>query len=92
MVLFSLKNVDIDSMLKELNLLDEDVVFPEVEAEPVKGTGEENQEADIAIEPKVELDKEYKEITFINCNGRLEGDKVVLTDIEPFGFVGFEVK
>ena len=48
--------------------------------------------ADTAIEPKVELDKEYKEITFINCNGRLEGDKVVLTDIEPFGFVGFEVK
>ena len=48
--------------------------------------------ADTAIEPVVELGKEYSEIEFVNCNGRLEGDNVYLTDISPFGFVFFEVK
>lgn len=44
------------------------------------------------IEPIVELSKEYSEIVFINCDGILDGDKVYLTDISPFGFVAFEVK
>ena len=48
--------------------------------------------ADPVIEPQVELDSEYKDITFINCNGRLEKNKLVLTDIAPFGFAGFEVR
>jgi len=48
--------------------------------------------ADIVIEPVVELAEEYSEIEFINCNGRIDGDKVYLSDISPFGFVGFEVK
>lgn len=48
--------------------------------------------ADTAIEPIVELDKKYSEIAFLNCDGRLDGDKVYLSDIPPFGFVGFEVK
>lgn len=48
--------------------------------------------ADTAIEPIVELDKKYEKIQFINCNGRLDGDKVHLTDIQPFGFVAFEVR
>lgn len=48
--------------------------------------------ADTAIEPEVFLDREYSSIKFINCNGKLEKDRVYLTDIEPFGFVGFEVK
>ena len=48
--------------------------------------------ADIAIEPIVELDKEYSNIKFINCNGRLENDKVYLEDIPPYAFVGFEVR
>lgn len=46
--------------------------------------------ADTAIEPIVKLDGTYKNIKFINCNGRLENDKVYLTDINPFTFVGFE--
>jgi hypothetical protein len=48
--------------------------------------------ADIAVNPVVHLDKEYSEIEFINCSGELKGDKVHLSDIPAFGFVGFEVK
>lgn len=48
--------------------------------------------ADMAFEPVIELDREYSEIKFINCSGRLLKDKVYLTDIPPFGFVAFEVK
>jgi len=47
--------------------------------------------ADIAISPVVELGKTYGDIRFINCNGRLENDKVYLDDIIPFAFVGFEL-
>ena len=48
--------------------------------------------ADAILEPVVELDKSYSEIEFINCDGRIDGDKVYLTEIKPFGFVAFEVK
>ena len=48
--------------------------------------------ADKAINPVVELAAEYSEIEFINCNGKLDGNKVYLTDISPFEFAGFEVK
>ncbi|MBR6780770.1 MAG: hypothetical protein IKM24_07125 [Clostridia bacterium] len=48
--------------------------------------------ADIAVAPIVELDKTYSEITFINCTGKLEKDRVHLSDIPAFGFAGFEVK
>ena len=51
-----------------------------------------NFHADIAIEPVVELGEEYSSIEFINCNGKLRGDKVYLSDIAAFGFAGFEVK
>ncbi len=48
--------------------------------------------ADTVINPVVELDESYKEISFINCTGRIEGDKVYLSDISPFSFAGFEVE
>ncbi len=48
--------------------------------------------ADTAFSPCVELDDKYNDITFINCTGRLEEDKVILSDILPFAFAGFEVK
>ena len=47
--------------------------------------------ADSVIEPVVELDKEYSEIRFINCSGRLQGKKVCLTELAPFVFAGFTV-
>lgn len=48
--------------------------------------------ADTVIEPVVQLNQVYTQISFINCGGRLEGDKVYLTEIHPYGFAGFEVK
>ena len=48
--------------------------------------------ADPAIDPVVELDSEYSGIEFLNTNGKLDGNKVYLNDIPPFGFAGFEVK
>lgn len=47
--------------------------------------------ADIAIDPVIELGAEYSDIKFINSGGRLEKDKVYLSDINPFAFAGFEV-
>ena len=43
-------------------------------------------------EPVVELDDDYRTIEFINCRGRLEGARVVLSEIPPFAFAGFEVR
>jgi len=51
-----------------------------------------NFHADIAFAPTVELSKTYSKAEFINCNGELCGNKLTLTDIPAFGFVGFEVK
>ena len=48
--------------------------------------------ADTALEPVVELGKDYSDIKFINCEGQLNGKKVYLNNISPFAFVGFEVK
>ena len=48
--------------------------------------------ADTAIEPVVELAAPYSEIAFLNCHGKLDGNKVYLADIPPFGFAGFTVK
>lgn len=48
--------------------------------------------ADIIYDAVVELDKEYSEVSFINCGGRLEGDRVYIEEIPAFGIAGFEVK
>lgn len=40
----------------------------------------------------ITLDKEYSSIRFINCSGRLEGDKVILdSSIPAYSFAAFEV-
>ena len=48
--------------------------------------------ADAAINPVVQLSKAYTQLCTIGVNGRLDGDRVLLEDIPPFGFAGFEVK
>lgn len=48
--------------------------------------------ADIIYSPEIYLADNYKSIEYINCGGRLEGNKVILSDIPAFGFAGFEVK
>lgn len=50
-----------------------------------------NLHADIAMDPVVELAETYSAIDFIGCTGRLEGKKVILSDIPAFGFAGFNL-
>lgn len=47
---------------------------------------------DPVFSPEIELSASYSGITFINCSGILQGNKVTLTDIPAFSFCGFEVK
>ncbi len=47
---------------------------------------------DEIYEPVVTLDMEYSDIEFINCTGRIEGNKVYLSPISALTFAGFEVK
>ena len=47
--------------------------------------------ADECMNTTVILDKEYESIEFINCTGKLLGNKVVLDTIPPFASVGFSV-
>jgi hypothetical protein len=48
--------------------------------------------ADPVWNPTVQLDKEYASIRCIHCEGRIDGDRALLSDIAPFGFAAFEVK
>jgi len=48
--------------------------------------------ADGIISPEITLEGEYQSIECINCTGKIEGNKVTLTDIPPFAFAGFNVK
>lgn len=41
---------------------------------------------------EITLDKEYDDIKFINCSGKLVGDKVIIDKISPFKCAAFEVK
>ena len=47
---------------------------------------------DWVYDPKITLDREYKEISFLNCSGSISGNVVTLSDLSPFGFCAFEVK
>jgi len=51
-----------------------------------------NSYEDDVIDPVVQLDRKYSEIKLVGCEGRLDGDKVYLSDIAPYGFAAFEVK
>jgi hypothetical protein len=46
---------------------------------------------DEVLTPQIALDKVYTAARFVNCSGNLQGDKLTLTDIPPFGFAAFEV-
>lgn len=43
-------------------------------------------------EPVVELPKVPAEVKFVKCEGRVEGNKVYLSDIPAYGFAGFTYK
>lgn len=48
--------------------------------------------ADEILKPVIELDREYTEAEFINCNGKLIGNKIELSEISPFGFAFVNLK
>ena len=48
--------------------------------------------ADPALSPTVQLDEDYAEICCVNCEGYIDGNRVTLSDIPPFGFAFFEAK
>ena len=47
--------------------------------------------ADLVIQPKIVLDREYASVRFLNCEGTLDGSTVTLISIPAFGFAAFEV-
>ncbi len=51
-----------------------------------------NINKDDILNPEIILDKEYESIKFIGCNGELKGNKVVLSEVPPYGIAAFEVK
>lgn len=51
-----------------------------------------NHFMDELIAPEILLDQEYKSVRFVNCTGKLEGDKVILSEVMPYGIAAFEVE
>ena len=51
-----------------------------------------NVNVDEITEPVIKLDKNYTDINFVNCCGKLDGDTVYLSEIQPYGFAAFEIK
>ena len=45
-----------------------------------------NFHPDAVRKPVIELAKKYKKARFFNCEGTLEGDRLTLSRLEPFGF------
>ncbi len=48
--------------------------------------------ADEVINPVIELGMCAGHVHAINCTARLDGDRVYLSDIEPFAFAGVVVQ
>jgi len=46
---------------------------------------------DYELDIEVELYKAYKEVRFVNCSGRIVGNKVIIDKIDAHGFAAFEV-
>lgn len=46
---------------------------------------------DMALDPIVELSEVYNQVECCGCTAKIEGDKVLLSDIPAFGFVGIEL-
>ncbi len=47
---------------------------------------------DPVLSPVVQLDGEYSSLECIHCKGHIDGNRVILSEISPFEFVGFEVR
>ena len=51
-----------------------------------------NQFMDEFLSPEITLEKAYTSIRFAGCTGKLEGNKVTLSDMMPYGIAAFEVE
>ena len=51
-----------------------------------------NVHLDDVIEAEIRLDRAYESIRFVNCAGKLEGNRVTIDHIPPYGFAAFEVR
>ena len=56
------------------------------------GIGLWNIFADEIFKPVIELGDKYTSAEFINCSGKLEGNKIELSEISPFGFAFINLK
>ena len=61
-------------------------------ADGARAVGVFNMYADELIDQPVEIDREFAEVRFINCTGRIEGKRVILKSVPAWSFAGFEVK
>jgi len=59
---------------------------------PVFTVGVFNMFADELVAQEVELDRPFESVRFIDCRGRLEGNKVILESVPAWSFAGFEVR
>jgi len=46
---------------------------------------------DEILTPEIILDKPYNGARFVNCSGKLEGNRLTLSELPPFGTAAFEV-
>ena len=46
-----------------------------------------NMFPDEIASPVITLSRSYRSAEFINCRGRLEGDRIILSEISPYGYV-----
>ena len=51
-----------------------------------------NLHEDAIYDAEIELDDSYSEARFVNCSGRLEGDRIYIDCIHAFEFACFEVR
>lgn len=51
-----------------------------------------NMFADEVLHPVIELDRDYNTAEFIKCSGTLNGDKIELSEISPYGFAFINLK
>lgn len=56
------------------------------------GIGLWNIFADEILKPVIELGSEYSSAEFVNCSGELNGNKITLSEISPFGFAFIHLK
>ena len=48
--------------------------------------------ADPAIDPVLQLDHPYRSVEAVNCTAALEGDRITLSELPPYGFALIELK